>query len=40
MEHLERLIDEIIPYATTNTTIIQSSPVPQRLPTLEDLPTS
>lgn len=32
VEHLERLIDEIIPYATTNTAIIQSSPVERRLP--------
>lgn len=30
--HLERLIDEIIPYAMTNTSIIQSAPVPPRLP--------
>jgi Lrp/AsnC family transcriptional regulator, leucine-responsive regulatory protein len=29
---LERLIDRIAPYATTNTSIIQSSPVVQRLP--------
>ncbi|WP_394891790.1 Lrp/AsnC family transcriptional regulator [Mesorhizobium sp. AaZ16] len=29
---LERLIDEIIPYAMTNTSIIQSSPVERRLP--------
>lgn len=29
---LERVIDGIIPYAMTNTSIIQSSPVPQRLP--------
>lgn len=29
---LERLIDRIIPHATTNTSIIQSSPVPRRLP--------
>ena len=29
---LERLIDQIIPYATTNTSIIQSSPVARRLP--------
>ena len=29
---LERLIDEVIPYATTNTSIIQSSPVERRLP--------
>lgn len=30
---LERVIDRIIPYAMTNTAIIQSSPVPARLPT-------
>lgn len=29
---LERLIDRINPYAMTNTSIIQSSPVPKRLP--------
>jgi Lrp/AsnC family leucine-responsive transcriptional regulator len=29
---LERLIDQIIPYAMTNTSIIQSSPVAHRLP--------
>lgn len=29
---LERVIDRLIPYARTNTSIIQSSPVPQRLP--------
>jgi Lrp/AsnC family leucine-responsive transcriptional regulator len=29
---LEWLIDQIIPYATTNTSIIQSSPVARRLP--------
>ncbi len=29
---LEALIDEIIPHAMTNTSIIQSSPVPRRLP--------
>ncbi|MEH6633586.1 MAG: Lrp/AsnC family transcriptional regulator [Halopseudomonas aestusnigri] len=29
---LEELIDEIIPYAMTNTSIIQSSPVERRLP--------
>ena len=29
---LESLIDAIIPYAMTNTSIIQSSPVPRRLP--------
>lgn len=32
MEHLERVIDRIIPYAMTNTSIIQSSPVGRRLP--------
>ncbi|MCE9665551.1 Lrp/AsnC family transcriptional regulator [Halomonas sp. M5N1S17] len=32
VEHLERLIDEIIPYAMTNTAIVQSSPVERRLP--------
>ena len=32
VEDLERLIDEIIPYAMTNTSIIQSSPVKRRLP--------
>lgn len=32
---LERLIDRIIPYAMTNTSIIQSSPVPARLPPVE-----
>ncbi|MDW6020722.1 Lrp/AsnC family transcriptional regulator [Mesorhizobium sp. BAC0120] len=29
---LERVIDRIIPYAMTNTAIVQSSPVPSRLP--------
>ncbi|MEP9388118.1 Lrp/AsnC family transcriptional regulator [Mesorhizobium sp. KR9-304] len=32
MEHLERVIDRIIPLAMTNTSIIQSSPVGRRLP--------
>jgi len=32
VDDLEALIDEIIPYAMTNTSIIQSSPVPRRLP--------
>ena len=32
---LERLIDKIIPFAQTNTAIIQSSPVSRRLPPLE-----
>jgi Lrp/AsnC family leucine-responsive transcriptional regulator len=31
-EELEKLIDEILPHATTNTSIIQSSPVVRRLP--------
>jgi Lrp/AsnC family leucine-responsive transcriptional regulator len=34
MQDLERLIDQIIPYAMTNTSIIQSSPVERRLPPL------
>jgi Lrp/AsnC family transcriptional regulator, leucine-responsive regulatory protein len=33
---LERLIDRITPFAQTNTSIIQSSPVPRRLPLLRD----
>ena len=32
VEDLEALIDEIMPHAMTNTSIIQSSPVPRRLP--------
>lgn len=32
VEDLEALIDEFVPYAMTNTSIIQSSPVPRRLP--------
>ena len=32
VEHLEGVIDRLIPYARTKTSIIQSSPVPQRLP--------
>jgi len=32
---LEALIDQVIPYAMTNTSIIQSSPVPRRLPPIE-----
>jgi len=32
VDELERLIDWIIPYAMTNTSIIQSSPVKRRLP--------
>lgn len=34
VEALEALIDELISYAMTNTSIIQSSPVPRRLPPL------
>ena len=32
VEELERLIDKVIPYAMTNTSLIQSSPVERRLP--------
>ena len=32
VEALEKLIDQVIPYAMTNTSIIQSSPVERRLP--------
>ena len=32
IEDLERLIDQIIPYAMTNSSIIQSSPIKRRLP--------
>ena len=32
VKDLERVIDQIIPYAMTNTSIIQSSPVRRRLP--------
>jgi Lrp/AsnC family transcriptional regulator, leucine-responsive regulatory protein len=35
VEHLERLIDKLIPFAMTNTAIIQSSPVERRLPPVE-----
>ncbi|GEN26045.1 Lrp/AsnC family transcriptional regulator [Halomonas cupida] len=31
---MERVIDQIVPYAMTNTSIIQSSPVEKRLPPL------
>jgi Lrp/AsnC family leucine-responsive transcriptional regulator len=34
MQELERVIDAIIPFAMTNTSIIQSSPVKRRLPPL------
>ena len=32
VEDLERVIDRLVPYARTNTSIVQSSPVPRRLP--------
>lgn len=35
MLDLERVIDRLTPYASTNTSIIQSSPVTSRLPPLE-----
>ena len=34
VEELEKLIDRIIPFAMTNTAIVQSSPIPRRLPPL------
>lgn len=34
VEHLERTIDLLVPYAMTNTSIIQSSPVEKRMPLL------
>ncbi|WP_159593385.1 Lrp/AsnC family transcriptional regulator [Chelativorans xinjiangense] len=34
VEDLERLIDKVMPFAMTNTSIVQSSPVPRRLPPL------
>ncbi len=36
VEALEQLIDRIVPFAQTNTSIIQSSPVKRRLPPLND----
>jgi Lrp/AsnC family leucine-responsive transcriptional regulator len=35
---LEALIDRFLPFATTNTAIIQSSPVARRLPPLPEVP--
>jgi Lrp/AsnC family leucine-responsive transcriptional regulator len=32
MGHLEEVIDAIIPFAMTNTSIVQSSPIEARLP--------
>ena len=34
IEHLEELIDRFTPYGQTTTSIIQSSPVPQRGPVM------
>ena len=34
VDDLEKLIDQVIPYAMTNTSIIQSSPVKRRLPSI------
>ena len=34
VEDLEKLIDQVIPYAMTNTSISQSSPVKRRLPSI------
>lgn len=34
MRDLERLIDKIIPYAMTNTAVVQSSPITPRMPPL------
>lgn len=36
VEELEKLIDQVMPYAMTNTSIIQSSPVERRLPPMPD----
>jgi len=36
VDELEVLIDKIIPYSMTNTSIIQSSPVKRRLPPIND----
>jgi Lrp/AsnC family leucine-responsive transcriptional regulator len=32
VDEFERLIDDLLPFATTNTSLIQSSPVPLRIP--------
>jgi Lrp/AsnC family leucine-responsive transcriptional regulator len=37
VEELERLIDKVIPYAMTNTSLIQSSPVERRLPPIRSI---
>jgi Lrp/AsnC family leucine-responsive transcriptional regulator len=36
VDDLERVIDQIIPFAQTNTSMIQSSPVQRRLPPLSE----
>lgn len=38
VEALEQLIDQLIPYSMTNTSIIQSSPVQRRLPPMKARP--
>lgn len=38
MGELEKLIDRLIPYAMTNTSIVQSSPVKRRLPCFRNTP--
>ena len=35
VEDMEALIDQVIPYAITNTSIVQSSPVERRMPSLD-----
>ena len=35
VEHLEAIIDRLVAHAMTNTSLIQSSPVPRRLPPIE-----
>jgi Lrp/AsnC family transcriptional regulator, leucine-responsive regulatory protein len=34
VDDLERLIDDLLPFATTNTSVIQSSPVRRRMPAI------
>ncbi|WP_218578888.1 Lrp/AsnC family transcriptional regulator [Vineibacter terrae] len=38
VDELERLVDHVIPYAMTNTSIVQSSPVKRRLPPILGTP--
>ncbi len=40
VEDVERLVDQILPYAITNTSIIQSSPVKRRIPRFTPAPRS